>query len=55
MKTKQLNIRVTPEQYKILQDIADKAEFPTKVQTVAGTLLREVLDRRAKKASRDAH
>lgn len=51
--TRQLNIRVTPEQYKTLQDIAGKAEFPTTPQTVAGSLLRDLLDRRGKKASCD--
>ncbi len=49
-KTKQLNIRVSPAQYRALQAIAKKSEFPTTPQTVAGVLLKKVIDDASKNA-----
>lgn len=43
-KRVQINIRVTEAQYKKLQAIAKKSEFPTTPQTVANVLLAKVLD-----------
>lgn len=48
MKQKQLNIRVSDEQYAVLMTIVKAQEFKTTAQAVATNLLHKILDSRLK-------